>query len=170
VELHRLEPALSVWGSHHRDVDLDIVEPGDTGSSASLDYRPTLQLQTNFDKECGNGVEVVDNDAVFSIRWIVIVLLLGWTQPLMAASNLVMNRHTMSPTPDWSQRTSRYEGLMAGSHSLRSDSGSPIRRMWSWKSRSTPPPCGQASCTRLRLTKVRRCRNRPSGRLRAGEL
>ena len=99
VELHRLEPALSVWGSHHHDVDLDIVEPGDMGSPASLDYRPTLQLQTNFDKECGNGVEVVDNDAVFSIRWIVMVLLLGWTQPLMAASNLVMNRHTMSPTP-----------------------------------------------------------------------
>jgi hypothetical protein len=76
VELHQLEPALPVWGSHHREVDLDIVEPGDTGSPASLDYRPTLQLQTNFDKECGNGVEVVDNDAAFSICWIVMVLLL----------------------------------------------------------------------------------------------
>jgi hypothetical protein len=63
-------------GSHHRDVDLDIVEAGDTGGPASLDYRPTLQLQTNFDKECGNGVEVVDNDAAFSICWIVMVLLL----------------------------------------------------------------------------------------------
>ena len=38
VELHRLERALSVWGSHDRDVDFDIVEPGDTGSPASLDY------------------------------------------------------------------------------------------------------------------------------------
>jgi hypothetical protein len=76
VELHQLEPAVSVWGPHHRDVDFDIVQPGDTGSPASLDHRLTIQLQTNFDKECGNGVEVVDNDAVFSIRSIVMVVLL----------------------------------------------------------------------------------------------
>jgi hypothetical protein len=51
---------------------------------------------------------------------------------------------------------------------LRSDSGSPIRRMWLWKSRSTPTPCGQVFCTRLRLTTARRCRNRPSGALAGG--
>jgi hypothetical protein len=68
VERHQVKPASAVRGPHHRDVDPDVVEPGDTVRPASLDRRLALQIHAKFGKERGSSPEAADNDADVSIR------------------------------------------------------------------------------------------------------
>jgi len=53
---------VAVQGPHHCDIVSDTVEPDDAVYPPSLDSHLALQLQTKFDKERGNSLEVVDND------------------------------------------------------------------------------------------------------------
>jgi hypothetical protein len=62
-ELRQLEPAVSVWSSHHRDLDMDVIEPIDTVDPRSLDRRLALHLHAEFEKEGSSGLQVVDDDA-----------------------------------------------------------------------------------------------------------
>src|SRR5262249_3058754 len=63
VELRQLEPAVAVWGPHHRDLDPDAVEPDDAVHPTALDWHLDLQPQTELDKEGDSSLEVVDDNA-----------------------------------------------------------------------------------------------------------
>src|SRR6266851_3047774 len=63
VKLDQLKPAMTVRHPQHCDVVSDAVEPDAAVYPLSLDCHLALQLETEFDKERGSSLEVVDNDA-----------------------------------------------------------------------------------------------------------
>ena len=63
VELHELKFAVTVWGSHHRNIDSDTVKTDHAIYPASFNWHLTLQLQSNFTKKSNGSFEVVYNNA-----------------------------------------------------------------------------------------------------------
>jgi hypothetical protein len=62
-ESGQLEPAMTVWRTHHGDLHAHVVQSSDSVCPVSFDWRTPLELETKLGEECYGGIEVFHNDA-----------------------------------------------------------------------------------------------------------
>ena len=62
-ESGHLEPAVTVWRTHHGNLDAHIAQSSDTICPLSLDWRAPFELEPKFRKELNGGVHVFYDDA-----------------------------------------------------------------------------------------------------------
>jgi hypothetical protein len=63
VVFRQFQPAVAVWGPHHRDVAADAVESDGAVRPEALDLRFALQLHAEFYEERNGSLKVVDDNA-----------------------------------------------------------------------------------------------------------
>ena len=58
-----LEPAVTVGGAHHGNLDALIAQSGDTSGLFSFDRGPPFELEADLAKEINRRCEVIDDDS-----------------------------------------------------------------------------------------------------------
>src|SRR5262245_46852845 len=62
-ESGQFEPAVTVWRTHHGDLDAHVVQSSDAICPVSFDWGATLELETKFGEELNGGIDVFHHDA-----------------------------------------------------------------------------------------------------------
>src|SRR5438105_2422822 len=63
AKLRQLKPPVPIWGLHHNDVDLDILDPVDAVHPRALDRRLAFDRHAERREKSDSGCKVVDDDA-----------------------------------------------------------------------------------------------------------
>src|SRR5215510_9978062 len=62
-ESGQFEPTMTVWRTHHGDLDAHVVQSSDAICPVSFDWGATLELETKFGEELNGGIDVFHHDA-----------------------------------------------------------------------------------------------------------